>query len=167
MQNSQIEKTNLVVTRIINAPVEAVWKAWTEPEQVQRWWGPKDYTSPMCKIDFREGGKYLFSMRAPKEQGGLDYYTVGVYKKIVPMELLDFTQGIADKDGNPVDPAQVNMLPDFPKEIHTAVVFEKLKCDMTKLTITEFDWPVGQMFVYSLAGLQQSIDKLDESLTRP
>jgi uncharacterized protein YndB with AHSA1/START domain len=160
-----VKKEDLVVTRIIDAPLEMVWKAWTVPEHVMRWWGPKDYTSPTCKIDLREGGKYVFCMRAPKEQGGQDMYTAGVYKKIVPMERLEFTQGLADKDGNKIDPAQVGMPPDFPKEIRTVIVF-KAKGDMTELTITEYDWPVSQMYVYSYAGLQQSIDTLAESLAK-
>ena len=160
-----VRREDLVVTRILDAPLELVWKAWTDPEHVIRWWGPKYYTSPTCKIDLREGGKYIFCMRAPKEQGGQDSYTAGVYKKIVPMERLEFTQGLSDKDGNRIDPAQVGMPPDFPKEIRTSIVF-KAKGDMTELTITEYDWAVGQMFVYSLAGLHQSIDKLAESLTR-
>ena len=152
-------REDLVVTRIIDAPIELVWKAWTDPEHVKRWWGPKYYTSPTCKIDLREGGKYVFSMRAPKDQGGQDSYTAGVYQKIVPMERLEFTQSLSDKDGNRIDPAQVGMPPDFPKEIRTVVLF-KAKGDMTELTITEYDWPVGQMYVYSLAGMHQSIDKL-------
>jgi uncharacterized protein YndB with AHSA1/START domain len=156
---------DLVVTRIIDAPIDMVWKAWTDPQLVMRWWGPKDYTSPTCKVDLREGGRYVFCMRAPKEQGGQDSYTAGVYKKIVPMERLEFTQGLADKDGNRVDPAQVGMPPDFPEEIRTVVIF-KAKGNMTELTITEYDWPVGQMYVYSLAGMHQSIDKLSESLAR-
>ena len=153
-------KVDLVVTRIIDATVELVWKAWTDPEQVMRWWGPKDYTSPLCKIDLREGGKYLFCMRAPQEQGGQDSYSGGAYKKIVPMKLLEFTQGLADKDGHKIDPAQIGMPPDFPREIRTEVVFKAIRGDMTELTITEYDWPVGQMYVFSLAGLHQSIDKL-------
>ncbi len=163
---NNVKKEDLVVTRIIDAPIELVWKAWTDPEHVMRWWGPKYYTSPECKIDLREGGQYIFCMRAPKDQGGQDMYTAGVYKKIVPMERLEFTQGLADKDGNRIDPAQVGMPPDFPKELHTTVVFEKLKGDMTKLTITEYDWTAGQMYVYSLAGMQQSIDKLAEALAK-
>jgi len=95
-KNNQIKKQDLVVTRIIDAQVELVWKAWTDPEYVMRWWGPQYYTSPTCKIDLREGGKYVFCMRAPKDQGGQDMYTAGVYKKIVPMERLEFTQGMAD-----------------------------------------------------------------------
>ncbi len=159
------KKEDLVVTRIIDAPVELVWKAWTVPEHVMRWWGPKYYTSPSCKIDLREGGKYIFCMRAPKDQGGQDMYTAGVYKKIVPMERLEFTQSLADKDGNPIDPIKAGMPPDFPKEIRTVLVF-KAKGNMTELTITEYDWTVGTMYVYSLAGLHQSIDKLAESLAR-
>ena len=160
-----VRMADLVVTRIIDAPIDMVWKAWTDPQLVMRWWGPKDYTSPTCKVDLREGGRYVFCMRAPKEQGGQDSYTAGVYKKIVPMERLEFTQGLADKDGNRVDPAQVGMPPDFPEEIRTVVIF-KAKGNMTELTITEYDWPVGQMYVYSLAGMHQSIDKLSESLAR-
>jgi uncharacterized protein YndB with AHSA1/START domain len=158
-----VRKEDLVVTRIVDAPLEMVWKAWTDPAQVKRWWGPKHFTSPSCRIDLREGGKYIFCMRAPQEMGGGDSYTAGTYTKIVPMQRLEFTQGLADKDGNPLDPAQAGMPPDFPKEVRTSVVF-KAKGDMTELTITEYDWPVGQMFVYSLAGMQQSIDKLAESL---
>jgi uncharacterized protein YndB with AHSA1/START domain len=165
-KNNQTSKQDLVVTRIIDAPVEIVWKAWTDPERVKRWWGPKDYTSPTCKIDLREGGKYVFGMRAPNYQGGQDSYTAGVYRKIVPMERLEFTQSLADKDGNKIDPAQMGMPPDFPKEILTAVAFKRARCDMTELTVTEYDWPVGQMFVYSLAGLHQSLDKLAESLAK-
>jgi uncharacterized protein YndB with AHSA1/START domain len=164
--SNQAKKIDLIVTRILDASVVKVWNAWTNPEQVKLWWGPMDYSSPWCKIDLREGGKYIFSMRAPKEQGGQDSYTSGVYKKIVPMEILEFTQGLADKEGNRIDPSQVGMPSDFPKEIPTAVMFKKARCDMTELTITEYDWPVSQMYVYSLAGLHQSIDKLAKSLVK-
>ena len=158
------KKLELVVTRIIDAPLELVWQAWTEPERVVRWWGPKDYTAPFCKIDLREGGKYIFCMRAPDEQGGQDSYTSGIYLKIIAMERLEFTQGLSDKDGNRIDPAQLGMPPDFPREIRTEIVF-KPKGNMTELIITEYGWMPGQMYVYSLAGMHQSIDKLIESLT--
>ena len=55
-----VHKEDLVVTRIIDAPIELVWKAWTDPEHVMKWWGPKYYTSPSCKIDLREGGECRF-----------------------------------------------------------------------------------------------------------
>jgi uncharacterized protein YndB with AHSA1/START domain len=158
-----VQKEDLVITRILDAPVELVWKAWTDPEYVKRWWGPKYYTSPTCKIDLRVGGKYVFSMQAPKEQGGQVSYSSGVYKEIVPLKRLEFTTSLSDKDGNRIDPALIGMPPDFPREIRTVVAF-KAKGNMTELTITEYDWPVSQMMVYSYAGMHQSIDKLAESL---
>jgi hypothetical protein len=79
------------------------------------------------------------------------------------MERLEFTQSLSDKDGNKIDPTQIGMPPDFPAEIRTSVVF-RAKGNMTELTVTEYDWPVSQMFVYSYAGMQQSIDKLAEML---
>ena len=158
-QTENVQKRELVVTRIIDAPLEAVWRAWTEPEQMSQWWGPEFYTSPECRIDLWVGGKYVFCMRAPEWMGGGDSYTAGVYQKIVPMERLEFTQGLADKDGNRIDPAQAGMPPDFPKELYTVVAF-KAKGEMTELTIIERSWEMSQMYVYSYAGTQQMIDKL-------
>ncbi len=160
---NNLPKRDLVVTRIIDAPLELVWKAWTDPQYVMRWWGPEFYTSPTCKIDLREGGSYLFCMRAPQDQGGQDMYTTGVYKKIVPMQLLEFTQSLSDKDGHRITPDKIGMPPDFPAEVRTTIVFTAKK-GMTEITVTEYDWPMTQMRVFSLAGLHQSIDKLAASL---
>lgn len=164
-ETTNVKKEDLVVTRIIDAPVEVVWKAWTEAEHVRHWWGPKDYTSPSCKIDLRVGGKYVFAMQAPTEQGGQVSYTSGVYQRIVPMELLEFTQGLSDADGNPIDPAQIGMPADFPKQLHTTVTF-RARGDMTELTITQTGWVPSQMFVFALAGTQQQTDKLSEYVGR-
>ncbi len=163
-ETTQIHHEDLVVTRIIDAPLEMVWKAWTEPEHVVRWWGPKYYTSPLAKIDLREGGRYLFAMRAPADQGGQVSYAAGVYEKIVPLERLEFTQFLADQDSNAIDPTQAGMPPDFPKVQRTTVIFKRRR-DMTELTITSTGWTPGQMYVYALAGWQQSIDKLSASLS--
>jgi len=48
--------SELVITRVFDAPRELVWNAWTEPESVKRWWGPKGFTAPFCRIDLRVGG---------------------------------------------------------------------------------------------------------------
>lgn len=158
------KKEDLVVTRIIDASVELAWKAWTDPEHVMRWWGPKYYASPSCKIDLREGGKFLFCMRAPQDQGGQDMYNTGVYLRIVPMQRLEFTMSLSDKEGNVIDPAAIGMPAEFPKEVRMVIEFKSIRDDMTELTVTEYDWPVSPMFVYALAGMQQSIDKLAVSL---
>ena len=65
------------VTRTFNVPVEMVWKVWTGPELVKRWWGPKDFSSPVAKIDFREAGKSIVSIKARKEMGGRNFIPFG------------------------------------------------------------------------------------------
>ena len=163
---ANVEIRDLVITRVFDAPVERVWKAWTDPKHVVRWWGPTGFTSPSCKIDFREGGKFLFHMRAPKDfQGGQDFYTSGVYKKIVRHKLIEFTQSLSDEKGNRVDPVKMGMPPDFPKEIPSALAFKAVG-NKTELTATEYGWTVGQMRDMSEQGLSQCLDKLAEALAK-
>src|SRR5215207_5729970 len=57
----------VVVTRVLDAPVEEVWKAWSDPEYVMRWWGPTGFRSPSAEMDFRVGGASLVCMGAPAE----------------------------------------------------------------------------------------------------
>jgi DNA-binding transcriptional ArsR family regulator len=74
--------------------------------------------SPMCRIDLRVGGSYVFCMRAPQNQGGQDSFTAGVYQRIVPNEVLAFTQFLSNAPGNPVAPGELP--PGFPtSQLHT------------------------------------------------
>jgi uncharacterized protein YndB with AHSA1/START domain len=86
----------LVITRILNAPRELVFKAWTRPEHLVRWWGPRDFTLPYCAMDFRAGGAYRFCMRSPE---GVDHWVWGQYREIIEPERLVFTWDRDDLDG--------------------------------------------------------------------
>ena len=123
--NTALKKRDLVVTRVFDAPLELVWKAWTDPEHVMRWWGPDHFTSPSAKMDFREGGTSIVCMRAPQEFGGQDMYSTWVYQKIVPMERIEFIQNLADKEGNLIDPTQLGLPPEFPRDIRTVVTLQR------------------------------------------
>lgn len=82
------EGKTLVIERVFDAPVEKVWAAWTEPEQIKNWWGPEGYSAPDIQIDLREGGKYLYCMRGPAGPGGpiVDAWSGGEFKEIVPLK---------------------------------------------------------------------------------
>jgi uncharacterized protein YndB with AHSA1/START domain len=86
----------LVVSRVIAAPRPLVFKAWTEPEQIARWWGPKGYTTVEYQMDVRPGGAYWHVMRSPE---GTDHRKRGVYREIVPPERIVFTFAWEDADG--------------------------------------------------------------------
>lgn len=156
---------DIVITRIVDAPVETLWESWTNPDHVKKWWGPRDFSSPYASIDLKEGGKYVFGMRAPEYLGGQDSYSGGIYTKVVPMERLEFTQAITDKDGNVIDPSEIGMPEGFPKEMHMTVIFKAIKDGtMTELTIIERGRPMDQSVVFALVGLYQQMDKLTESV---
>ena len=78
----------MILTRVVDAPRELMWKLWTEPEHIGKWWGPKGFTLPGCEMDFRPGGTYRFVMRGPD---GQDNPFHGVYREIVRNERIVFT----------------------------------------------------------------------------
>ena len=88
----------LVVTRLIDAPRRLVFRAWTEPEQVARWWGPQGFVTTHCDMDIRPGGAFRCCMRSPE---GTDYWKRGVYREIVEAERIAFTFAWEDADGKP------------------------------------------------------------------
>jgi uncharacterized protein YndB with AHSA1/START domain len=89
----------LVITRTFDAPRELVFKAWTEPERLAQWWGPKDFVMGVVSIDLRLGGMFHYSMRTPE---GLEMWGKFIYREIVPPERLAFVVSFADRDGNTV-----------------------------------------------------------------
>ena len=153
---------DLIVTRVFEAPIELVWKAWTDPEYVMKWWGPDYFTSPSAKIDLRVGGTSLVCMRAPKEFGGIDMYSTWVYQEIVPMDRIEFIQNLADKNGNLIDPLTIGMPPEFPRDICTVVTFKDLGNGKTEMTVTEYNMPTAdtEMGKNAELGLNQSLDKM-------
>jgi uncharacterized protein YndB with AHSA1/START domain len=105
------DKRDIVVTRQFDAPVARVWKAWTEAEQVMRWWGPSGFTSPRAEMDVREGGTSLVAMRSPD---GHDLYNTWTYQNIEPNRRLEFVMHFADERGNKLDPASMGLPPGIP-----------------------------------------------------
>ncbi len=67
------------LARIIDAPREEVFHAWTEPEQIRRWWGPGDFTCPEAEVDLRPGGSYRLAMQ-PTE--GDPFIVGGTYREV-------------------------------------------------------------------------------------
>jgi uncharacterized protein YndB with AHSA1/START domain len=151
----------LIITRSFDAPLRSVWKAWTDPEHLKRWWGPKNFTSPFCKLDLHVGGKYLYCMRSKE---GQEFWSTGTYKEIIPFERLVCADSFADEKGNAV-PASYYDMPgdDWPMELTVTIVLEDL-CGKTKMTLTHVGIPAGQMKEMCSTGWNQSFDKLTDSL---
>jgi len=79
----------LRLTRAVPAPRDAVFRAWTDPEALRRWWAPAEGMSlPAAEVDLRPGGRYRFTMRNAK---GEEFHLTGVYREVRPPERLVYT----------------------------------------------------------------------------
>jgi len=145
-------------TRIFDAPRALVWKAWTTPEYVMRWWGPKGFTSPVCRMDLRVGGRFTFSMRAPD---GQVFYNGGEFRKIVPLEKIVWLWYFADADGNRVRPNHYGFPDDDREGNIDEILFEDHGDGRTKLTYLRNDpTATKEEQEGAAAGFGQILDKL-------
>ncbi|MBI3702996.1 MAG: SRPBCC domain-containing protein [Rhizobiales bacterium] len=145
----------VTITRIFDAPRALVWQAWTDPEMMAQWFGPRQFTVPVCELDVQEGGVLRIVMRGPD---GNDYPMKGVFLDVVPPERLVFSNIAVDKDGN-------HLL-----EGETTVTLAE-QGGKTALTMTSHMIglvPIApQMLAGMEAGWTQSIDKLGELVSAP
>lgn len=148
------------ITRIFDAPRELVWRAWTDPQHLMRWWGPAHFTAPACTIDLRVGGKYHFCMQAPD---GQRFWSTGVYQELAAPVRMVFTDSFADEVGNVVPGSYYGMGDDIPLEMRVTVTFEDVG-GKTKMTVRHEGLPVGEMSEMTVQGWNESFDKLAESL---
>jgi uncharacterized protein YndB with AHSA1/START domain len=122
---------SLVIVRVIDAPRELVFKAWTNPEHLMRWWAPKGCSTPFCKVELRPGGKFHYCMRLPE---GRDIWGIGIYREIMAPARLVYTDSFADAQGNPVSPVHYGMSASHPAESLVTVTFEEQE-GKTRLTL--------------------------------
>ena len=82
---------DLVLERVVDVPPELVWRCWTEPEHLMRWFAPQPWTTTHCNIDLRPGGKFATTMRSPE---GEDFPNEGCYLEVVPKSRLVWTDAL-------------------------------------------------------------------------
>jgi len=139
----------LVLTRLLAAPRDLVFRAWTDPRHVAQWWGPAGFTIPLCELDPRPGGAMRIDMRGPD---GVVYPMTGVFHEIVVPERLVFTtRALADEAGQPQ------------LEARTTVTFVE-HAGQTQLTLHTVVVKAGPGAADALAGMEpgwnQSLDRL-------
>lgn len=91
---------SIVMTRTFNAPRTLVWKAWTTPELLARWFGPQGWSTVTAEIDFRPGGAWVYCMHGPDAMTSCGR---SVYQEIVAPERIVYTDYFTDADGNPIE----------------------------------------------------------------
>jgi uncharacterized protein YndB with AHSA1/START domain len=135
--------------RIVEAPREDVFRAWTDPDQLMHWWGPENCTTPYAEVDLRPGGKYLFVMHPPE---GEPLRIAGVYREVAPPQRLVYTwkweAGVPD-----------------PTESLVTVEFDDLG-ERTRITITHSGFEAGSPTESYNDGWTSALNKLATFLRR-
>jgi uncharacterized protein YndB with AHSA1/START domain len=146
--------SELILERTFNAPRELVFKVWTDPTHLAKWWGPKDFTTTVETLEVRPGGTLLVTMHGAD---GLVIPMKGVFQEVTPPERLIFiTSSFEDEAGN----AQL--------EVRNTITFVEVD-GKTKLTVQALVLKSTPAVAGSLAemeeGWNQSLDRLAETLS--
>jgi uncharacterized protein YndB with AHSA1/START domain len=138
----------VTLTRVLDAPRNLVWRTWTEPEQLAKWWGPHQFSNPVCEINARPGGRWLIHMKAPD---GTVYPMTGTFTEVTKPERLVFKAFAEALDGTKY------------LESVTEVIFEEQGA-RTKLTVKAkargLHPAAPQMLAGMDAGWSQSLERL-------
>jgi uncharacterized protein YndB with AHSA1/START domain len=160
-RSAETGKHELLITRVFDAPRDLVFKAWTDPARLMRWWAPKGCTTPHCTVDLRVGGVFHYCMRLPD---GREIWGLGVYKEIVEPERVVYIDTFADAKGIPVPPAHYGMSSGHPSETLVTVTFSEQN-GKTKLSLRH---SIPESFV-EREGIQKGwvdmLDRLADELT--
>lgn len=162
-------KKDLTFERVLSAPREAVWKAWTDAKLVAQWWGPDGVTNPVCEVDARVGGTLHIVMEAGEAMGpakGMKWPMRGIFTEVVAPERLVFTSSAFSS----ADEKEAAL------ETTTEVTFAE-DAGKTKMTVHTFvtktnpgangGFPSAEQMIAGMeAGWSQQFEKLGKFLTR-
>ena len=121
---------DFVISRVFDAPRGLVWKAFTEPERMKQWWGPKGFTVIASKMDLRPGGTYHYGMKAPD---GSAMWGKMAFREITQPERMVFINSFSDEAGGLT---RHPLAPTWPLEMLSVFTFEEMPDGKTKFTVT-------------------------------
>jgi|SRR6185312_471234 len=146
------KRRELYISRYYTASRQQVYRAWTDPKHVARWWGPKDFTNPVCEIEARVGGRLHIVMRGPD---GTDYPMRGTVTEVRAAERFAFEYEALDGAGKPVLMGRLSV--SFADED-----------GKTRMSLSTYAEGLGMDAVEKLEGMEtgwnQSLDRLARSL---
>src|SRR5262245_62877079 len=96
MSLAEIKSEEFVISRVLDAPRELVFKAFTDPEHMKHWWGPKGFKVVASKMDLRPGGRYHYGLQAPD---GSTIWGRFIYREIAAPQLIGLINSFSDENG--------------------------------------------------------------------
>jgi uncharacterized protein YndB with AHSA1/START domain len=146
----------VVIERSFDAPVDVIWRMWTDPEHFKAWYGPDGATIPVAKMDVRVGGTRLVCMEMQTPNGLMQMWFTGEYREVAENERLVYTESMSDENGNVSSPSDMGMPEDHPTTTEVRVELEDVG-GRTKMVMTHTGIPADSP---GAAGWTMALDKL-------
>jgi uncharacterized protein YndB with AHSA1/START domain len=146
----------VVIERTFDAPVDFIWRMWTDPEHFKTWYGPDGATIPVATMDVRVGGTRRVCMEMQTPSGTMQMWFTGEHLEIVENERLVYTESMADEHGNLVSPSDMGMPEGHPVTTEIRVELEEVD-GRTKMVMTHIGVPADSP---GAAGWTMAFDKL-------
>jgi uncharacterized protein YndB with AHSA1/START domain len=146
----------VVIERSFDAPVELIWKMWTDPKHFKEWYGPAGARIPVANMDVRVGGSRLVGMAMETPGGPMQLWFTGEYREVVENERLVYTESMSDENGNVLSPAEMGMPEGHPATTEVRVELEDVG-GRTKMVMTHAGIPSDSP---GAAGWTMALDKL-------
>ena len=156
MSNSTVSEDAVVIERTFDAPIDLVWKLWTQPEHFKRWYGPQGMSIPVAEMDVRVGGKRLLCMEMQTPDRSMKMWFTGEYLDVAANERLVYTDSMADENGNVISPSAMGMPEGHPETTEVTVLLEDLG-GRTKMVMRHAGVPADSG---GAGGWAQAFDKL-------
>lgn len=164
---TKMEDNELVITRVVDAPRDLVFKMWSEVEHLKNWWGPTGFKIEVAEMNFRPGGVFHYKMQSPD---GDEMWGKFVYHEIESPEKIVFVNSFSDSEGNTV---RASFSATFPLEVYNHLTLTETE---GKTTITLRGGPINVsdeelnffkgMFDSMKQGFGATFDQLDEYLAK-
>lgn len=163
MTDNNVQRDEVVIERSFDAPVDLVWKMWTDPEHFKAWYGPEGATIPVAKMDVRVGGRRLVCMEMQLPSGPMQMWFTGEYREVVENARLVYTESMSDEHGNVASPAEIGMPEGHPTTTEVRIELTDVG-GRTNLLMTHAGIPSDSP---GAAGWIMAFDKLDRHLEEP
>ncbi len=152
--------TELLVTRVFDAPRALLFQAWTDKRHLERWFSPLGCSVHFKQLDVRPSGSFAFSICEAKTK---TYWFTGEYNTVETPSRLAFTLKLTDENGHPAPPSAIGMDPEWPAETLVTIVFSA-RNGRTTLTLQQTVSAELALRTGALAGWQSMLEKLAQSL---
>ena len=150
----------VTLERVFDAPIDAVWRMWVDPDAFRSWYGPGGFTVPVAEMDVTEGGTRKICMERVTPNRTMTMWFTGVYREVSAPHRLRYTEAMCDADGTLIPPSAMGM-PEGTPDITEVIVELAEEAGRTRMTMIHVGVPDGSP---GEGGWSQAFEKLAAAL---